>query len=67
MQVRTKPTVHVTLPPQVLAMADQMAAEDALPGVKPDRSDLIARAVVALWKSRTAGIVATARKPKRAK
>lgn len=41
MQVRAKPTIHVTVTPQTLAMLDAMAREDAPPGAKADRSRLI--------------------------
>lgn len=41
MRVRAKPTIHVTVTPQTLAMLDAMAGEDAPPGAKADRSRLI--------------------------
>lgn len=48
-QVRTKPTIHVTMTREALAMVDEMAAEDAPPGAKPDRSRLLSQLVGREW------------------
>lgn len=51
-QVRTKPTIHVTMTREALAMVDEMAAEDAPPGAKPDRSRLLGQLVGKEWHRR---------------
>jgi len=68
MQVRAKPTIHVTMTPETLAMADEMARDDAPTGAAPDRSRLIGLAVKCLWeqrgKSPTPGLTGNARPAK---
>lgn len=51
-QTRTKPAVHVVLHREALDMLDTMAAEDAPPGAKPDRSRLIGQMVAREWERR---------------
>jgi hypothetical protein len=49
---RLYPPVTLTLPPDVLTALDALAAEDALPGAKPNRSGTLAALVVAEQKRR---------------
>lgn len=61
MQVRDKPTVHVTLTKEALAMVDEMAAAEAAPGDKPDRSRLLRKLIGDEYARRKGG---TWRKPR---
>ncbi len=45
MQVRDKPTVHIVLTKEAMAMVDEMAKNDAAPGDKPDRSRLLRKLI----------------------
>jgi hypothetical protein len=60
-QVRTKPTIHVTMTRETLAMVDEMAAEDAPPGARPDRSRLIGQLVGREWERRAQAILAASK------
>lgn len=60
MQVRDKPTIHVVMTKQTLAMIDGWARDDAPLGDKPDRSRLL-RQMVAREEKRRAKIATAER------
>ncbi len=52
MQVRDKPTFHVTATKETLAMLNEMAADDAPQGARADRSRLIGLMTKHEWERR---------------